>query len=181
MTPKLIIIDGYNVLGAMGLPPRRVLENGEQVREGFIVRVGLYGQRMNCPVTLVFDAWQQSQKDSRIIHRSGVTVIYTGQGQPADHVIQQLIRTHGKEAAVVSSDGEIIQVAKTFGAFSIRSQQFIERLTSGGTREAHLNRIKGGAASKGHDQITVTAKEKKGNPRKLPKKLRQRNRIMRKF
>lgn len=181
MTPKQIIIDGYNVLGAMGLPPRRILENGEQVREEFIVRVGLYGQRLNCPVTLVFDAWQQSQKDSRIIHRAGVTVIYTGQGQQADYVIQQLIRTHGKEAAVVSSDGEIIQVAKTFGAFSIPSQQFMIRLNPGGTREAYRNRIKDGAGPKDGDQIPVPAKEKKGNPRKLPKKLRQRNRIMRKF
>ncbi len=181
MTPRHLIIDGYNVLGAMGLPPHRVIEQGEHRREEFIVRVGLYGHRLHNPITLVFDAWQQSGTSRQVIHRDGVTVIYTGQGEKADGVIQDIIRTHGKEAAVVSSDLEVIAVAKAFGAFSIRSQEFVKRLASSGLQGTAVGRSQGRAAPKDIDEEPVRSKEKKGNPRKLPKKLRQRNRIMKKY
>jgi hypothetical protein len=181
LAPKYLIVDGYNVLGAMGLPPHRVVENGDHHREEFIVRVGLYGQRLRSPITLVFDAWQQTGRARQVIHRAGVTVIYTGQGEQADQVIQELIRTHGKETAVVSSDLEIINVAKAFGAFSIRSQEFMGRLNPGGPQGSRVSRSSGGGPQKDVDQEPVRSREKKGNPRKLPKKLRQRNRIMKKF
>lgn len=181
MAPRYLIVDGYNVLGAMGLPPHRVVENGDHHREEFIVRVGLYGQRLRSPITLVFDAWQQTGRARQVNHRAGVTVIYTGQGEQADQVIQEFIRTHGKETAVVSSDLEVINVAKAFGAFSIRSQEFMGRLNPGGPQGSRVSRSSGGGPQKDVDQKPVSSKEKKGNPRKLPKKLRQRNRIMKKF
>ncbi len=182
MASKHVIIDGYNLLGAMGLPPHRVVEKGEHLREEFIVRVGLYGQRVHCPVTLVFDAWQQGGSGRQVTHRAGVTVIYTGQGEQADHVIQHLIRTHGKETAVVSSDLEVINVAKTFGAFSIRSQDFMGRLSPGALhQESRAKRSSRDVPQKDADELPTRSKEKKGNPRKLPKKMRQRNRIMKKF
>lgn len=181
MAPKHLIIDGYNVLGAMGLPPHRVIEQGEHHREEFIVRVGLYGHKLHNLITLVFDAWQQSGVSRQVIHRNGVTVIYTGQGEKADGVIQDFIRTHGKGAAVVSSDLEVIAVAKAFGAFSIRSQEFVKRLASAGLQGAAASRSPGEPSQKDVDEGPVRSKEKKGNPRKLPKKLRQRNRIMKKF
>lgn len=181
MGSKHLIIDGYNVLGAMGLPPHRVVEQGEHHREEFIVRIGLYGHKLRNVITLVFDAWQQSGMSRQVIHRDGVTVIYTGQGEKADGVIQDFIRTHGKGAAVVSSDLEVIAVAKAFGAFSIRSQEFVKRLASSGLQGSAVSRSRGGPSHKDVDEEPVRSKEKKGNPRKLPKKLRQRNRIMKKF
>lgn len=181
MAPKHVIIDGYNLLGAMGLPPHRVVEKGEHLREEFIVRVGMYGQRVRCPVTLVFDAWQQGVSVRQVTHRAGVTVIYSGQGEQADRVIQDLIRTYGKETAVVSSDLEVINVAKTFGAFSIRAQEFMGRLNPGRSQSTGVGRSRGGDPLNERDQGPARSGEKKGNPRKLPKKMRQRNRIMKKF
>ena len=181
MAPKHLIIDGYNVLGAMGLPPHRVVEQGEHRREEFIVRLGLYGNKLHHLITLVFDAWQQSGASRQVIHRNGVTVIYTGQGEKADGVIQDLIRSHGKGAAVVSSDLEVIAVAKAFGAFSIRSQEFVTRLASSVFQGEAVRRPQGGLSQRESDEEPVRPKEKKGNPRKLPKKVRQRNRIMKKF
>ena len=181
MAPNHLIIDGYNLLGAMGLPPHRVVEKGEHYREECIVRLGLYGQRIQCPITLIFDAWQQTGGTRQVIHRAGVTVVYTAQGEQADQVIQHLIRTHGKETAVVSSDLEVINVAKAFGAFSIRSQEFMGRLNSIGSQGPRGNRSGKEGSQKEVGQVSARPKEKKGNPRKLPKKIRQRNRIMKKF
>ena len=51
MTPKHLIIDGYNVLGAMGLPPEKVVGKGEVYRDQFVTRLGIYSQAIHCPVT----------------------------------------------------------------------------------------------------------------------------------
>lgn len=181
MAPKHLIIDGYNLLGAMGLPPSQVVANGERHREEFIVRLGRYGQSLHCPITLVFDAWQQTGNSRQVHHRAGVTVIYSAQDERADQVIQHLIRVQGKETAVVSSDREVIDVAKTFGAFSIRSQEFMGRLTTATPPRSTAIRSSHRESHEDAYQAPPRSKDKKGNPRKLPKKLRQRNRIMKKF
>ncbi len=182
MTPKHLIIDGYNVLGAMGLPPQKVIGPGEVHRDQFVMRLGVYGQSIHCPITVVFDAWRQSGKVHQTIHHAGVTVMYSMEGERADQVIQALIRRYGKETAVVSSDHEVTNVARAFGAFVIRSQEFLARLHKGGQQRssARSSRGRSEASDEGED-ISMRQKEKKGNPRKLPKKLRQRNRIMKRF
>ena len=178
---KHLIIDGYNVLGAMGLPPRQIVGQGESHRENFIACLGLYAQKIHRPITVIFDAWRQSGKTRQTIHQSGVTVIYSCQSEQADQVIQELIRMHGKETAVVSSDLEIMNVARAFGAFTIRSQEFISRLDQGSQRRILGPRRTGGIQEKVEDTEPRRPKDKKGNPRKLPKRLRQRNRIMKRF
>lgn len=183
MTPKHLIIDGYNVLGAMGLPPQRVVGGGEVHREQFVARLGLYGQSIHCPVTVIFDAWRQPGNMRQISHQAGVTVMYSAEGERADQVIQQLIRQYGKETAVVSSDLEVTNVARAFGAFVIRSQEFLTRLQRGSQPKTAVRASRGTpiASKDEREEAPAKPKEKKGNPRKLPKKLRQRNRIMKRF
>lgn len=183
MTPKHLIIDGYNVLGAMGLPPEKVVGKGEVYRDQFVTRLGVYSQSIHCPVTVVFDAWRQPGNMRQTSHQTGVTVMYSAEGERADQVIQQLIRQYGKESAVVSSDLEVTNVARAFGAFVIRSQEFLGRLQRGSQQQTSSRSSKGGnPESKDEDSdLVIRPKDKKGNPRKLPKKLRQRNRIMKRF
>jgi predicted RNA-binding protein with PIN domain len=182
MTPKHLIIDGYNVLGAMGLPPEKVVGKGEGHRDQFVARLGLYSQAIHCPVTVIFDAWRQPGNLRQTTHQTGVTVMYSSEGERADQVIQQLIRQHGNETAVVSSDLEVINVARAFGAFVIRSQEFLSRLQKGGEQRTPGRSAGGSVEGKDESEdVTTRPKNKKGNPRKLPKKLRERNRIMKRF
>jgi len=182
MTPKHLIIDGYNVLGAMGLPPQQVIGQGEAHRDQFVVRLSVYAQTIHCPITVVFDAWRQPGSRGQTSHQAGVTVMYSAQDEKADQVIQQLIRQYGKETAVVSSDLEVINVARAFGAFVIRSQEFLVRLRPGSRQNKTTRNFRGKSEAKDDSEDVVPrAKDKKGNPRKLPKKLRQRNRIMKRF
>ena len=182
MTPKHLIIDGYNVLGAMGLPPEKVVGKGEVYRDQFVTRLGIYSQAIHCPVTVVFDAWRQSGNMRQASHQTGVTVMYSAEGERADQVIQELIRQYGQESAVVSSDREVTNVARAFGAFVIRSQEFLGRLQKGSQQQTMSRSLKGKPESKDEDSdLVIRPKDKKGNPRKLPKKLRQRNRIMKRF
>ena len=182
MTPKHLIIDGYNVLGAMGFPPEKVVGKGEVYRNQFVARLGLYSQTIHCPVTVVFDAWRQLGGQRQISHQTGVTVMYSAEGEQADQVIQQLIRQYGKESAVVSSDLEVTNVARAFGAFVIRSQEFLGRLQKGNQQKASFRSARGKLPDKDDSEdVIMRPKDKKGNPRKLPKKQRQRNRIMKRF
>ena len=104
--------------------------------------------------------------------------MYSAEGERADQVIQQLIRQYGKESAVVSSDLEVTNVARAFGAFVIRSQEFLRRLQKGSQQRTSMHSSTGRPSSKDEgEDVVPRSKDKKGNPRKLPKKLRQRNRI----
>ena len=182
MTPQHLIIDGYNVLGAMGLPPEKVVGKGEVHRDQFVARLGLYSQAIHCPVTVIFDAWRQPGNMRQTSHQTGVTVMYSAKGERADQVIQQLIRQYGNESAVVSSDLEVTNVARAFGAFVIRSQEFLGRLQKGVSKKRHFVQIEENPKLKmKREDVMTRPKEKKGNPRKLPKKIRQRNRIMKRF
>ena len=177
MKPTHLLIDGYNLLGKMHGGPGLSQKNFEQDREAMVARLGLYAQRGGCAVTIVFDAWKQSGQFRQVAHRTGVTVMYSESGEKADQVIQQLVRAGGKGLGVVSSDHEVLAVAKAHGAFTIRSEEFAYRLhepSRGGSPGSGQR-----SGQRVEDEGPMRSKEKKGNPRKLPKKVRQRNRIMR--
>ena len=111
-------------------------------------------------------------------HRAGVQVIYSKRGEKADQVIQRLVRQYGSDCAVVSSDHEIIAVARSYGAFVMQAQEFASKLaasssSSGAVPHKELDR--------GDDERPRRGPEKKGNPRKLPKAQRRRQSRLNRF
>ena len=175
--PQHLIIDGYNLLAA-GRVGRTAPHYSEMARESLIRELAAYRQRKGHALTVVFDGWQQGQPIERSEHRAGVQVIYSKRGERADQVIQRLAREYGSDCAVVSSDHEIVNAAKAHGAFVMGSQEFSGKLqspaTSGGTtayKELDTE----------EDLLLRRGPEKKGNPRKLPKAQRARNRQLKRF
>lgn len=179
MNPKHLLIDGYNLLGKVKGTLGRSDQSLQQERETIITRLSLYAQRAGCAVTIVFDAWKQPGQIRQVTHRTGVTVMYSETGEKADQVIQQLVRSGGKSLAVVSSDHEVLAVARAHGAFPMRSEEFARRLSEP-SRPGRAPTVQKGAYDK-DEAGPMRSKEKKGNPRRLPKKVRQRNRIMKRF
>lgn len=111
-------------------------------------------------------------------HRAGVEVIYSKRGERADQVIQRLVREYGSECAVVSSDHEIVNVARSHGAFVMGAQEFAGRLNrpaspAGAVPHKELDM--------GEDVRPIRGAEKKGNPRKLPKSQRRRQNRLKRF
>lgn len=111
-------------------------------------------------------------------HRTGVEVIYSKRGEKADQVIQRLVRVYGSDCAVVSSDHEIVNVARSHRAFVMGAQEFAGRLSrpvsSAGTvpyKELDM----------GDDVRSDRGSEKKGNPKKLPKSQRRRQHQLKRF
>ena len=179
-----VIIDGYNVLGVRGWMGTSSAQDGERFRERLIQELSRYRQRKGHPVTVVFDAWRERNAEHRE-HRSGVQVIYTQAGERADQVIQRMARQFGRDCVVVSSDLEIVATAKAHGAFTMSAQEFHGKLQAAVTVDKTIGRVKSrsaaGAFGKLEDEAPVQRPDKKGNPRKLPKTQRKRNRQLRRF
>lgn len=181
--PLTILIDGYNLLGAFGKQRPEQASAADEAREALITRLSLYSQRKGHPVTVVFDAWRETTGLEHHENRTGVRVVFTKRGERADQVIQRLAREYGRACAVVSSDLEIIQTAKSHGAFVMRSQEFKVKLELLGNSKSHAGKAVAPKQSwtKPEEESPPARLDKKGNPRKLPKAVRNRKRRLRGF
>ena len=170
--PTQLIIDGYNLLGRTGGLSGHI----ESARETLLQALAAYRHRKNHPITVVFDGWQQGQPMERRELRTGVQVVFSKRGERADQVIQRLARDYGADCAVVSSDQEVARSAKASGAFVLSAQEFALRLwisPGDGITQKELDTREEEAPH--HDP------KKKGNPRKLSKAKRLRNRQLKRF
>ena len=169
-----LIIDGYNVLGGTERGPGGL----ELSRETLVRELAAYRQQKRHAVTVVFDGWQQGYPTEQREHRAGVQVIYSKRGERADQVIQRLAREYGADCAVVSSDHEIVNAARAHGAFVMGAQEFSAKLRGSSVASG---RVPHKELDTGEDDRSRRGPEKKGNPRKLPKSQRQRDRHLKRF
>ena len=175
---KHLIIDGYNLLGVRGQVGRTSVAGGETARERLVQELSRYRARKPHAISVVFDGWQQGLGTERHEHRSGVQVIYSRRGERADQVIQRLAAEYGPDCAVVTSDREISDFARTRGAFVITAPEFEAKL-----RERSVGPAPGKSVrmAEVEDEGSPRRGEKKGNPKTLPKSVRQRRRRLNSF
>jgi predicted RNA-binding protein with PIN domain len=168
-----LVIDGYNLLGARG----GLRGDVEGRREALIRELTAYRQRKGYPLTVVFDGWRSGQPVERGEWREGIEVIYSRQGEQADAVIKRLAAKYGNDCAVVSSDREVAGFARVQGATIISSGEFESRLQDSGARPIARKQV----ADREEEDRPRRDSKKKGNPKKLPKSVRQKARQMKKF
>lgn len=167
-----LIIDGYNLLGVVSA------SRSEQARESLLQDLAAYRHRKGHPITVVFDGWQQGHPLEQREHRAGVQVWYSRRGEKADQVIQRLAREYGADCAVVTSDHEITATARAQGATVMTAQWFAGKLAERGPGARSMI---GKELDPGEDDRPRRGPDKKGNPRKLPKAMRERNRQLKRF
>lgn len=170
-----LIIDGYNLLAAMGGQARREGPRSAPDRDSLVKHLSAYRQRKGHAVTIVFDGWQLGYPIEGREHRLGIQVIYSKRGERADQVIQRLAQEFRSDCAVVSSDREVTDYARAQGAFVMGAQEFAGKLVSVPAREIAHKELDTG------DEHPARGPEKRGNPRKLPKSARRRGRQLRRF
>ena len=170
-----VIIDGYNLLGARG----QMRAHSDHGRERLLQDLMEYRQQKGHPMTVVFDGWRQNVATERHEHRAGVQVIYSRKGEQADQVIQRLASQFGRDCAVVSSDREVTDFARAQGALVIGAGEFDTRLRAG--REAGAQRSAAAYKVPDREGDVDRRRDKKGNPRKLPKAVRKRHRQLKGF
>jgi predicted RNA-binding protein with PIN domain len=161
-----LIIDGYNVLGLT----RRLSDRLESSRQDFLWALASYQHRTRHSITVVFDGWLHGQPKEQREHQAGVEVIYSKRGEKADQVIQRLVREYGSDCAIVSSDHEIVNVARSHRALVMGAQEFAGKMSRS---VASVGAVPHKELDEGDDTRPDRGPKKKGNPRKLPKSQRR--------
>ena len=173
-----LIVDGYNLLAQTGRIDAGTSLHSERAREALLHDLAAYRQRKSLAITVVFDGWQQGWGTEQREHRLGLEIIFSRRGEKADQVIQRLAAELGSACAVVSSDREITDFVRAHGAFVMKAQEFVGKLQEGSIStgiSAHKE------LDTGEEPQPKRGSEKRGNPRKLSKALRQRSRQLKRF
>jgi len=173
-----VIVDGYNLLALTGRIGAGASLHSEVARESFLRDLSAYRQRKSHAITVVFDGWQQGWSTEQREHRLGLEIVFSRRGEKADQVIQRLAAEFGSACAVVSSDREIADFVRAQGAFVMTAQEFIGKLQGPSSVSRSFPHKE---LDTENDFPPKRGSEKRGNPRKLPKALRQRNRKLKRF
>ncbi|GMV49524.1 MAG: hypothetical protein AMXMBFR67_10670 [Nitrospira sp.] len=173
-----LLVDGYNLLGSAGMGGPPAAGRLEAARDALLRSLTGYRHRKGHAITIVFDGWQGGAPSEQREFLSGIEVVYSKRGERADQVIQRLARLYGRDCAVVSSDHEVVAVARAAGAFILGAAEFRTKLQE---------RSPSGSVAPfkeldcGDDDRGTRSQDKRGNPRKLPKSQRRRNHQLKGF
>jgi len=161
-----VIIDGYNLIlrsGRFSPLDRTALELG---RDALVEKLSAYKKIKRHKITVVFDGSQKFYFQGPAFSQKGIGLRFSRHGETADEVICAMAKKERQRAVVVSSDNEVCRRAETFGAATMGTQTFEERM------EMAL-----GAEISGDDENDDSPWSgntvKKGPSRRPPKKARQ--------
>lgn len=164
-----IVIDGYNLIPAIPDLRRVLHQDLEAGREGLIEMLQSY--RRNSPldprITVVFDG--KSHHDHGGGEYTGDIEVLFSRHEIADALILRLLKSHYKNAVLVTSDRALGEAAAPFASAVLRTGEFRDRLQQVAFMEEDAS----------EDESPRTPRrdtKKKGNPRRAPKKERRRNR-----
>ena len=136
-----LLIDGHNLIGR--LPDLRLDDSDDEAK--LVARLRAYCARTGKRATVVFDRGLPGGR-SRELSGGGVEVVFAATGHAADGILRERIRRarDPRGLTVVTSDHEVIAVARARGARVIRSEEFAARLNApqpadAGERDAHLS------------------------------------------
>ncbi|NLG25607.1 MAG: NYN domain-containing protein [Clostridiales bacterium] len=130
MAERLLLVDGYNVLGAWGEATRGmpIADARDMLIDMLRDYAGYSGQR----VVLVFDAWQTGRGARTSEQYGALEVVYTKRGETADHYIERLCDEHRRavelgrlELRVATSDGVEQTLALGRGAVRLSAREMI--------------------------------------------------------
>ncbi|MEK6248950.1 MAG: NYN domain-containing protein [Planctomycetales bacterium] len=130
---RFLIIDGYNLINAVGLIPEGVgpgtLEQSRQALLNFLAET-LAGETLT-NTTVVFDAGEDAPKGlPREIRHRGIQVFFASNYDDADELIEELIQANSapRRLTVVSSDHRLQRAARRRRAQAIDSDRWYSEL-----------------------------------------------------
>jgi len=126
-----ILVDGYNVLFALGMIPAQVRPGDLQHARQHLLTLlanGLGTKANRCIV--VFDATRNPPKKSGDMFFRGIEVRFTRRREEADDMLAGLIKqcSAPKQLTVISSDHQLVESARRRKAASVKAEKFLEWL-----------------------------------------------------
>lgn len=157
-----IIIDGYNYIHRIKSSDIQSDANMDMLRRTFLERFVKYKRHKGFKITVVFDAYKGFSIGRQRENYKGIDVVYSRENETADEVMIGWIREKKEGIIVVTSDRAIIDEAKRYNVTFIVPSQL----------ETMISQI-GFEIDKDEAEEDTYNVIKKGNPRKLPKRLRK--------
>ncbi len=157
-----LVIDGYNYLNRLKSESIRGDANLDMLRRTVLERLFQYKKTKGGKITVVFDAYRSFSLTRQRESYKGIDVVYSRENETADEVMIAWIRQRSAGMVVVTSDRAIIDEAKAHGVPFLTPVKLNEMMA-----EAAYSFVKGEDDDYGPSQGV-----KRGNPRRLPKKLR---------
>ncbi len=160
-----IAIDGYNVIGAVAGDLE--LLDLEEERAALLELLAVYRAGRRHQVTVVFDGWRRASGEPRRLRQQGVEIIYSPLGKRADEILLRLGEKYRSGLTVVTDDRELRRRLAGCQVACLDSREFYDQVM-----QAVL------AGEKGVDEEDELVERrfstrKKGNPKKPPRKERQ--------
>ncbi len=163
-----LIIDGYNLIKSTNLVDNERSSDLESSRNFLIEKLFSYKKVRPIPATVVFDGWEGGHLRESNETRKGIRVIFSRRGEEADNVIERITREGEGGFIVVTSDRLLAASVRQNGASVISSSDFAAKL-----KMAQYGEMKGFQGEDEVDQFSRGKTKKKGNPRRISKKLRR--------
>lgn len=144
----LLLVDGYNVIGAWSVPRREGLTI-EQARERLIHLIADYAGYSGEEVIVVFDGHYTDRPTRSHERVHGVEVVFTKHAESADNYIEATCQQTPKwrQVRVATSDAVEQTVTLGRGAVRISSREFLMQLTQ--VREQGRSRMREENVSRG--------------------------------
>jgi len=167
-----LIVDGYN-LALSGAVPLSSGPAEEEGRRELCALLGRYALAKGFRLTVVFDGRGAFRT---AIPFKGGTALFTRAGESADDAIRELARGAPAGTVVVTSDRGLAATLAARAVTAVSCAEFAARL---GARA----RTRPGTvpAAKDDEDLPPRGTKKKGTARRLPRKERRRERLLRKL
>lgn len=127
---NLLLVDGYNVIGAD--PTYRALKEKdlESARVRVVEDVAGYSHLVDADAVVVFDASGRSGSVERSSDVLGVTVVFTRQGSTADSAIERLAHRARRQRRVTVATSDYAQQKTVFseGVIRMSAAELIARM-----------------------------------------------------
>jgi len=125
----LLIVDGYNVIGAWELAARKRWAF-EECRERLTVRLEEYAAYHGCETWLVFDGTKSERRVRSMETRGAVRVVYTRHGETADQYIERLCdeQPRHREVRVATNDSVEQLVILGRGAARVPARELLREM-----------------------------------------------------
>ena len=126
----LLLVDGYNVIGAWTVPQREHLTI-EESRDRLIHMIADYAGYSGEEVIVVFEGHYTDRPMSTRIEQYGIQVVFTRHGESADNYIEASCEAAPKwrKVRVATSDAVEQTVTMGRGAVRISSREFLMELS----------------------------------------------------
>jgi len=161
-----IIIDGYNLIRQSVTLSRLDQQDIMLGRDALVDMLAAYRKIKPHRITVVFDGHHGPAFSATQDRRKGIAIRFSRRGESADDVIKRMAQKEREKALVVSSDVEVVDTVAVYGAATINSALFEDKIKMSAQFD--------GLETEDEDRQGWTPTTKKRGPsRKLSKKQRR--------